>query len=54
MQRQPRYLPIAQRNTSVLASVPPHHSPGIFGIIFDSDFYLRVVKSESAEDTSRW
>jgi len=45
---------VAGTNKSELASLSPHCSPGILGIIFDSDFSLRVVKNEGAQDTSHW
>jgi len=48
----PAIYTVAQRNTSELASLSPHYSLGILGIIFDSDLYLRVVKSEEVQDTS--
>jgi len=45
---------VAQRNASELASLAPHYSPDILRIFFDSNFYLRVVKSEEAQATSHW
>jgi len=42
------------KNTSELASLSPHCSPGILRLIFDSDFYFRVVKSEGEQDISHW